>query len=126
MTWLAAAFGAGIVTLGILGLVRPSRLVGVIRGVWRSSRGPYLAFVIRIVFGLTLLLAASESRFPILFRNIGIISIVAAFASWFVGSARMHEFVFWWTGRSPKFIRGWSLAVVGMGVFLVYGSLVVI
>jgi len=83
----------------------------------------YLSIGIRVVFGIVIIMAASESRFPEAFQILGIISLVAAMVAPFFGFARLQGFVQWWAGRSSGFIRGWSLVAAALGVFLFYGSL---
>ena len=123
MTWVVALFGIAIILLGILGLVRPGSLIRLVQRPWQSQKGLYLSIGIRVVFGIVLLLAASQSRFPEAFRILGIISLVAAVMAPFLGFVRLQRFVQWWTGRSPGFVRGWSVVAAVFGVFLVYGTL---
>ncbi len=123
LTWVVALFGIAIILLGILGLIRPGSLIRMVQRSWQSQRGFYFNIGIRVVFGLVLLMAASASRFPEAFRILGIISVVAAMVAPFVGFVRLQRFVQWWVGRSPGFVRGWSVMVAAFGVFLFYGSL---
>ncbi len=123
MTWLVALFGIAITWLGILGLVRPGSLIRLVQRPWQSQGGLYLSIGIRVVFGIVIIMAASESRFPEAFQILGIISLVAAIVAPFFGFARLQGFVQWWAGRSSGFIRGWSLVAAAFGVFLFYGSL---
>ena len=123
MTWVVALFGIAIILLGILGLVRPGSLICLVQQPWQSQKGLYLSIGIRVVFGIVLLLAASQSRFPEAFRILGIISLVAAVVVPFLGFVRLQRFVQWWTRQSPGFVRGWSLVAATFGVFLFYGSL---
>ncbi len=123
LTWVVALFGIAIILLGILGMVRPAHLIRLVVGKWRSRKGFYFAIGIRVVFGIVLLLVASQSRFPEVFRVLGIISLVAAIAAPFFGFDRLQRFVQKWSKRSPGRIRGWSVMVFALGVFLLYGSL---
>jgi len=123
LTWVVALFGMAIILLGILGLVSPGNLVRLVVGSWQSQKGFYFAIGIRVVFGIVLLLAASQSRFPEAFRVLGIISLVAAMAAPFLGFDRLQRFVQKWMKRSPGFIRGWSVLAAAFGVFLLYGAL---
>ncbi len=123
LMWVVALFGIAIILLGVLGLVRPGNLIRLVLGAWQSQKCFYFAIGIRVVFGIVLLLVASQSRFPDVFRVLGIISLVAAMAAPFLGFDRLHRFVQKWTKRSPGIIRGWSVMVVALGVFLLYGSL---
>ncbi len=123
LTWVVALFGIGIILLGVLGLVRPGNLIRVVLDAWQSRKGFYFSIGIRVVFGIVLLLAASQSRFPEVFRVLGIISLVAAMAAPFFGFHRLQRFVQKWSKRSPGRIRDWSVMVFALGVFLLYGSL---
>ncbi len=123
LTWVVALFGIAITLLGILGLVRPGNLIRLVQRSWQSQKGFYFSIGIRVVFGIVLLLVASQSRFPDAFRVLGIISLVAALAAPFLGFDRLQRFVQKWSKRSPGFIRGWSVMAAAFGVFLLYGSL---
>ena len=123
LTSVVALFGIAIILLGILGMVRPAHLIRLVVGTWRSRKGFYFAIGIRVVFGIVLLLVASQSRFPEAFRVLGIISLVAAMAAPFLGFDRLQRFVQWWAKRPSGFVRGWSLMAAAFGVFLCYGSL---
>ncbi len=123
MTWLVALFGIAITCLGILGLIWPRNLIRLVQQPWQSQRGLYLSIGVRLVFGIVLLLAASQSRFPEVFRILGIISLVAAMVAPFLGFVRLQRFVQWWARRSPGFIRCWAVVAAAFGVFLFYGSL---
>lgn len=123
LTWVVALFGIAIILLGVLGLVRPGNLIRLVVGSWQSRKGFYFAIGIRALFGIILLLTASQSRFPDAFRILGIISLVAALAAPFLGFDRLQRFVQKWMKRSPGFIRGWSAMAAALGVFLLYGAL---
>jgi uncharacterized membrane protein len=123
LTWVVALFGIAIILLGVLGLVRPGNLVRLVVGSWQSRKGFYFAIGIRGVFGIVLLLTASQSRFPEAFRVLGIISLMAALAAPFLGFDRLQRFVQKWMKRSPGFIRGWSVMTAAFGAFLLYGAL---
>ncbi len=120
MTVLVGLFGAAIAGLGMLGFVRPRGLVGFLESTFQSRAGLYWAIGLRVVLGLLLLAAASESRFPQVLRVLGTISLVAAAISPLVGFARLRRLVQWWSDRSTGLVRTWSLVTVGFGVFLIY------
>jgi hypothetical protein len=123
LTWVVALFGITIILLGVLGLIRPGDLMRLVLGTWQSRKGFYFSIGIRVVFGIVLLLAASQSRFPEVFRVLGIISLVAAMAAPFLGFDRLQRFVQKWAKRSPGLIRGWSVMAAAFGVFLLYGTM---
>jgi hypothetical protein len=120
---VVALFGITIILLGVLGLARPGNLIRLVLGAWQSRKGFYFSIGIRVVFGIVLLLVASQTRFPDAFRVLGTISLVAAMAALFLGFDRLQRFVQKWTKRSPGFIRGGSVMVITLGAFLLHGSL---
>ena len=120
MAVLVALFGAAIAGLGILGFVRPRSLVGFVESTWQSRAGFYGAIGLRVVFGLLLLAAGPESRFPQVLWVVGMISLVAAVLSPLVGFERLRRYVQWWSDRSASLVRAWSLVTLGFGAFLVY------
>jgi hypothetical protein len=64
MTTLVAIFGALISLIGVIGVVSPETLMGIVTSAWRSSRGIYIAVGIRLVMGIILVIAAPSCRFP--------------------------------------------------------------
>ncbi len=116
-------FGVAITSLGVLGSVHPMKLIGLVSGPWQSRAGIYLAVGLRLVFGLVLIGASSESRFPAAFQILGAVSLAAAAAIPVLGRRRLPRFVDWWTARPMGFIRAWGLGAAGFGAFLIYGAL---
>ena len=123
MTFVVALLGGTILLQGLVGIARPSSLTRLVQAFWQVPNVLYLAIGLRVIFGLILLAAASESRFPATFQIIGIISLVAAALSLALGLARLQRFVDWFLDRSPGVIRGWSIVSAGFGGFLIYGAL---
>ncbi len=123
LTWVVAFFGIAITLLGILGLIRPGSLIRLVQRTWQSQKGFYFSIGIRVIFGIVLLLTASQSRFPEAFRILGIISLVAAVVAPFLGFVRLQRFIQWWANHPSGFIRGWSVMAAAFGALLFYGSL---
>lgn len=117
-----AAVGLLILALGMLGVVRPAALMGLIERPWRSRVGLYLAVAFRAVLGVFLVAAASSSRFPWLIGGLGVLALLAAIAFPLLGYARMRRFVDWWMARPAGFVRGWALAACAFGALLVYAA----
>lgn len=75
MSKVAFAMGVGSVLLGVSVAVYPAWFFSVD---WASRSGLYIAAAIRVVAGLVFFTAAPASRFPTVFRVIGVIALVAA------------------------------------------------
>ena len=76
----------------------------------------------RLVIGITFIVAAPDTRFPTAILVLGVVALVAAGALIFVGSKRVDTLMQWWFRQSAGFTRGWSLLAVLLGVVLVYAG----
>lgn len=114
--------GIAICLISAWGIFAPQRLLQWVKGAMDADWGIYSAVIVRLVLGVTLLYAAPASRFPLVFRILGWIAIVAAVAIVFIGKERLRKFVNWWLERAfPPFIRAWLLFGLAFGGFLIYG-----
>jgi hypothetical protein len=121
MAFVAAFFGLLIICLGAVGVVSPPRLMAFVAR-WQSQRGLYLVAVIRIVFGVGLMLAASGSRAPEFLWILGIIALVAGVATPFFGVQRFQAVLGWWTRRPSSLIRLWCSLIVLLGASIVWAA----
>jgi len=122
MSTAVVVVGVAVFVLGALGLVRPTALMRLVDGPWRSRAGLYLAMAVRAALGILLLVAADDTRFPWAMRILGAVSLVAAVSLPIIGYARLRAFVDWWLARPAGFVRGWSAVACLFGAFLVYAA----
>jgi hypothetical protein len=122
MLVIVAAVGA-LVCLGcIVGIVSPAALLGVVRSVMNKPGLVYLAIGVRLGLGVILILAAPASLFPLVFRIIGVVAIIAALGLLVMGRARITRLVEWFAGMPERSVRAWLVFGVAFGAFLVYGT----
>lgn len=120
---VAIAIIGFLVCLGsLIGIAVPARLIGVVRAVMSDPRGLYFAAIVRLVLGVLMILAAPASLFPVVFRVIGVIAVLAALAIPVMGRARLERFVDWFAAMPAAVIRGWLIFAFAFGAFLVYGT----
>ncbi len=74
MTFLVAIFGGLILMVGAFGAAVPRKLIDAIAE-WRSPSRLYAAVGLRMIFGVILILAAPECRFPMAIRALGGLAI---------------------------------------------------
>ena len=116
MSMVALILSMLLATLGTLGLVSPQRLADLARR-FLTPGGLVLAAVIRILFGVVLVVAAPNARAPAFVRVIGIISIVAGGMTPLL--REQHRKVLdWWTARGAGFMRIWSAVGLVLGLVL--------
>ena len=122
MTLLVVLLGMLIAGLGVVGSVRPQLITGAVVG-WQPRTRSLAAIGVRVIFGVVLLLGASDSRFPVVLYVLGGIALVTAVALALLGATRTDRLVQWWFGQPLGLIRTWLLGAVLFGAFLVYAGL---
>jgi hypothetical protein len=116
---MVSIFVAG---MGVLGLVSPARIVSFV-SCWQSKTGLWVAFIVRLAFGISLWLVAPASRTPVVLRALAVVSVVSALVLPFIGVARFKSILSWWFSRSPGFMRVWLAVALVFGVFILWSVL---
>ena len=113
---LVAIFVAG---MGILGLASSAWMVSFVSR-WQSKTGLWVAFIIRLAFGISLWLVAPASRAPIVLQVLAVVSVVSALVLPLLGVSRFKSMLSWWSSQSPGFMRIWSAVALAVGVFILW------
>jgi hypothetical protein len=117
---LAMAAGVAYVLLGVSVAVAPGWFMSFD---WGSRQGLYTAAAIRIVAGLVLLLAASTSRFPTVFRVIGVLALVAGMVLPFVPLEFWGHMMNWWIVGHPTLFRAlMAIGATAGGAFITWAA----
>ncbi len=122
MTYVALGLSLFIVALGVLGILSPARLLAFVRRI-QTPGGLYTAAALRLVFGVALFLVAPESKAPDLLRIFGVLAVLAALLTPFVGLGRFGKVVDWWSSRGSLFIRAWSAIAFALGLYVAWAVL---
>jgi len=118
---IVLALGAIVCALSAWGLFAPDKILKLVNGVMDKDWGIHAAVVARLLLGAALIIAAPESRFPLIFEILGWIAVAAAAGILFMGRERLRKFVAWFAQFSQAMIRVWLLFGIAFGAFLVYG-----
>ena len=118
---VVAIFGLLISLASLWGIFATAPLLAAVRGVMDKPWGMPFAILVRIALGVALLLAASASKFPVLFNWLGVLTLIAAVALPVIGRARMLSLLEWFQSRPPLVIRLWLVCGMLFGVFMLYG-----
>jgi hypothetical protein len=105
--------------MGVLGLVSPARMVSFV-SLWQSKTGLWVAFIVRLAFGISLWLVAPTSRAPVFLQVLAVVSVVSALVLPLIGVSRFKSILSWWFSRSPGFMRVWLAVAVVFGVFILW------
>lgn len=109
-------FAAG---MGMLGLVSPARMATFV-SLWQSKTGLWVAFIVRLAFGVSLWIVAPASRAPVFLQVLAILSVVSSLVLASVGLSRFKSLLSWWSNRSSAFTRVWAAVALALGVFILW------
>ena len=119
---IVSVAGISLCMFAAWGIYAPQRLLRSVKGMMDADWGIFFAVIVRLVLGIALIIAAPDSRFPLVFPIVGWVAIVAGVAAVFIGRERLRRFTNWWFERfSPPSIRLWLLFAMAFGGFLIYG-----
>jgi uncharacterized membrane protein YidH (DUF202 family) len=122
MSLAVALFGLFIAGLGAAGMLSPRQLLELVtRG--QASLGPFGIAALRLGMSVAMLGAADQSRVPLYLRGMGVLALISALATPFVGARRFAAVIDWWRRRSAATVRLWSLVVLGFGISMVWAVL---
>ena len=110
-----------ICILSAWGIYAPDRLLKLVKRVTNREWGIYFAVIVRLLFGLALIIVASNSKFPLAFQVLGWIAIIAAVVIIFLGRERISKLITWFEQLSPTVTRVWLLFGIAFGGFLIFG-----
>ncbi len=115
-------FGLFVACLGAAGLASPSALLDLVTRA-QTRMGLYGIAALRLAVGAALLLAAPRGRAPLLLQVVGVLALVSGAITPLFGVERFRAILDWFRRRSPGWVRGWSLCVLGFGLGLVWAVL---
>ena len=116
---LAQLIGLLLIVQGILGLVAPDVFVGSIRFI-QTPPVMYVAAVLRVVFGIVPIRAATGSRAPRFLRVFGFIIVIGGLLTPFVGVWASQHILGWWSASGPALVRVFAGVSLALGILVVY------
>ncbi len=120
MAALIILFGALTLLAGVVIVIDPDRLFGLLRKHVDKLELHVLAVVVRLTLGALLIYLADASRYPLVIEIIGWISIAAALFFAVIGRARFRRIMAWALSLARPVARVGGGFAVGFGAFLVY------
>ena len=120
MNFLIIMFGALILLVGSIVIVKPELIFNVLL---KNSNKLWLhvtAVLVRLLLGALLIYQAGASKYPHVIEVIGWIAVVAAIILILIGRERFAQLISWAATLVKSFGRVAGLLAVGFGAFLVY------
>jgi len=113
-------FGVATCIACALGIYAPNRLIEAVKSIWRKPWGIYAAVIVRLLLGALLIFAAPDARFPVVFKVLGWLSIIAAILIPLLGRTLLDRIINWFTALPSLLVRFWLLFGIAFGGFLIY------
>jgi len=120
MTLLIIIFGALTLLAGIVIVINPEVIFGILRKNLDKLVLHILAVVVRLVLGALLIYQSNISKFPFAIEIIGWLSIVAAIFLAVMGRRNFNRLMSWALSLSKPFGRVGGVFAVAFGAFLIY------
>jgi hypothetical protein len=120
MNYIIILFGIATIVAGIIIVINPAMVFGLLRRKLESLGLHILAVVVRILLGVALIICAAESKYPSAILILGWISIVAAAVLGIIGRTNFKRLMSWALNVAPSFGRLGGLLAILFGGFLIH------
>ena len=120
MNYIIILFATATIVAGIIIVINPDTIFGLLRNKLESLSLHILAVVVRIILGVALIMYATESRYPTVISILGWISIVAASVLGIMGRNNFKRLMSWALRLAPTYGRIGGLLAILFGSFLIY------
>ena len=120
MNYIIILFGIATIVAGVIIVINPDTVFGLLRRNLESLGLHILAVVVRIILGAALIICAAESKYPTAILLLGWISIVAAAVLGIIGRTNFKRLMSWALNVAPSFGRLGGLLAILFGGFLIH------
>ena len=120
MNYIIILFATATIVAGIIIVINPETIFGLLRMKLESLSLHILAVVVRVILGVALIMFATESRYPTAILILGWISIVAASVLGIMGRTNFKRLMSWALSIAPSFGRIGGLMAILFGGFLIH------
>jgi hypothetical protein len=120
MKLIIKLLGILILLLGVSLLIKPEIIFGWIEDNMENRSLYLFAIVMRLIFGIILIIAAKGSRYPGIIKFFGYLAVIAAIVFIFMGEKSFLEFVSSGIPAIKPYYAVVGLVAIVIGGFLVY------
>ena len=120
MTILIIIFGVLTLLAGIIIVINPENIFGLLSKHSDKLEMQILAIVVRLALGVLLVYQSGVSKYPLVIEIIGWLSIVAAVFFAVIGRNNFMRLISWALSLAKPFGRVGGFVAVCFGAFLVY------
>ena len=120
MIYIILLFGVLTSLGGVVLIIRPEFIFSILTKYGDSLSLQIFAVIVRILFGVALVIGASESKYPIVLQIFGWLLISAALVIGGIGRERFKKVVKWSVKLPTSIYRLASVLSILFGCFLIY------
>ncbi len=120
MIYIILLFGVLTSLGGVVLIIRPEFIFSILTKYGDSLSLQIFAVIVRILFGVALVIGASESKYPIVLQIFGWLLISAALVIGGIGRERFKKVVKWSVKLPTLIYRLASVLSILFGCFLIY------
>ena len=120
MNYIIMLFGTATIIAGIIIVISPESVFGLMHRKLESLGLHIFAVVVRIIIGVALIRCAAESKYPTAILILGWISIVAASVLGIMGRTNFRRLMSWALSLKPTFGRIGGFIAILFGGFLIH------
>jgi hypothetical protein len=120
MNYIIILFGIATIVAGIIIVINPETVFGLMRRKSESLGLHILAVVVRIILGVALMMYATESKYPTAISILGWFSVVAASVLGIMGRTNFKRLMSWALNLAPSFGRIGGFLAILFGGFLIH------
>ena len=120
MVILIIIFGALTLLAGLIIIINPDIIFGLLSKNSEKLQMQILAILVRLVLGVLLIYQSGVSKYPLVIEIIGWLSIVAAFIFTVIGRNNFKRLISWALSLEKPFCRVGGFVAVCFGTFLLY------
>ena len=120
MTILIIIFGALTLLAGVMIIINPENIFGLLSKHSDKLEMQILAIVVRLVLGVLLIYQSGFSKYPLVIEIIGWLSIIAALFFAVIGRNNFKRLISWALSLAKPLGRVGGFVAVCFGAFLVY------
>lgn len=120
MNYIVDLFGALLIAGGLILLIKPAYLVGLLRSHAEELLLYVLAIGVRLIFGAALVLVAESSKFPVTLSVLGYLTLAAVLVLVAMGHTRFKGLMTWALNNAMKYAWAGGLFALLLGAFIIY------
>ena len=120
MNYIIMLFGAATFVAGIIIVINPESVFGLLRRKLESLGLHISAVVVRIIIGVALIMCSAETKYPTAILILGWISIIAASVLGIMGRNNFRRLMSWSLSLKPSIERIGGIVAILFGSFLIH------